>query len=59
MPIDSNLKLCFVIGPIGDENSDARIHADWLLEHIIEPVMADFPDFKVERADKFPQPGAT
>jgi hypothetical protein len=52
MPTDSKSKLCFVIGPIGDENSDIRIHADWLLEQIIEPVMADHPDFKVQRADK-------
>jgi hypothetical protein len=57
MPTDSKSKLCFVIGPIGDENSDIRIHADWLLEQIIEPVMADHPDFKVQRADKLSQPG--
>src|ERR1700761_1943065 len=50
-------KLCFVIGPIGDENTEARIHADWLLEGIIEPVMAEFPDFVVKRADHDPRPG--
>ena len=50
-------KLCFVIGPIGDEESDPRIHADWLLEGIIEPVMANFPEFRVKRADKDPRPG--
>jgi hypothetical protein len=57
MSAEPRSKLCFVIGPIGDENSDVRIHADWLLELIIEPVMADFPDFRVQRADKLPQPG--
>jgi hypothetical protein len=50
-------KLCFVIGPIGDEGSDARVHADWLLEGIIEPVMTDFPGFTVKRADHDPRPG--
>src|ERR1700722_9256339 len=50
-------KLCFVIGPIGDEGSDFRIHADWLLEGIIEPVMSEFPDFTVKRADHDPRPG--
>lgn len=49
---------CFVIGPIGSEDSEARIHADWLYTGIIEPVFAaDFPQFKLERADKIPTPG--
>jgi hypothetical protein len=47
-------KLCFVVGPIGDEDTDQRVHADWLLEGIIEPVVADFPGFVVTRADKDP-----
>ncbi len=50
-------KLCFVIGPIGDEDSPVRVHADWLLEGIIQPVMADLPEFTVKRADKDPRPG--
>lgn len=50
-------KLCFVIGPIGDPDSEPRIHADWLLEGIIEPVMAEFSDFAVKRADQDPRPG--
>jgi hypothetical protein len=50
-------KLCFVIGPIGDDSTETRIHADWLLEGIIEPVMAEFPDFIVKRADHDPRPG--
>jgi hypothetical protein len=50
-------KLCFVIGPIGEPESEPRIHADWLLEGIIEPVLAEFPDFRVKRADQDPRPG--
>jgi hypothetical protein len=50
-------KLCFVIGPIGEPESEPRIHADWLLEGIIEPVLGGFPDFKVKRADQDPRPG--
>jgi hypothetical protein len=34
-----------------------RIHADWLLEGVIEPVFVSFPDFRVERSDRLPQPG--
>jgi hypothetical protein len=50
-------KLCFVIGPIGDQNSETRIHADWVLNGIIKPVMSEFPDFTVKRADEDPRPG--
>jgi hypothetical protein len=52
-------KLCFVIGPIGDQGTDARRHADWLLKGIIEPVFVQhFSDFKVERADQIAAPGS-
>jgi hypothetical protein len=50
-------KVCFVIGPIGDEGSEDRLNADWLFEEIVEPVMAQYEDFRVDRADKLPQPG--
>jgi hypothetical protein len=50
-------KLCFVVSPIGAEDSPQRIHADWVLEEIIEPVMADFEGFQVSRADKMVAPG--
>jgi len=50
-------KLCFVIGPIGDEGTDFRIHADWLLEGIIQPVLSEFPEFNVKRADHDARPG--
>jgi hypothetical protein len=54
----SEQKLCFVIGPIGDPGSDNRRHADWLLRGIIKPVFDEhFPDFKVQRADEIVVPG--
>lgn len=52
-------KLCFVIGPIGHSGTPDRTHADWLFKTIINPVfVADFPDFRVERADQIMAPGA-
>lgn len=51
-------KQCFVVGPIGDDDSEDRIHADWLLEEIIQPVFDEhFADFEVTRADKLSNPG--
>ncbi|NKL05234.1 hypothetical protein [Rhizobium leguminosarum] len=51
-------KICFVVGPIGDDDSEDRIHADWLLEDIITPVFDEhFADFEVTRADKISNPG--
>ena len=47
----------FVVGPIGAEDSDFRIHADWVLEEIVNPTMLKCPDFAVSRADKLMQPG--
>lgn len=51
-------KKCFVVGPIGADDSDDRIHADWLLEEIIQPVFTEyFKEFDVTRADKISDPG--
>lgn len=51
-------KHCFVVGPIGDDESDDRTHADWLLEDIIQPVFeGHFPDFDVSRSDTISDPG--
>jgi len=50
-------KLCFVVGPIGDEGSDFRVHADWLLKGIIQPVLDGYPEFQVKRADQDTRPG--
>jgi hypothetical protein len=55
----SEKKLCFVIGPIGDPGSDTRRHADWVLCGIIKPVFKEhYPDFIVERADEIVTPGS-
>lgn len=49
-------KICFVISPIGDENSETRKHSDIILKHIIcasvEPL-----GYEVIRADKISEPG--
>ena len=45
-------KLCFVVGPLGDDGTDVRVHADWLLDGIIRPVFDEFPEFQVKRADQ-------
>lgn len=50
-------KLCFVVGPIDDEGSEIRNHADWLLNGIIQPVLAKYPEFRVKRADQDARPG--
>jgi signal transduction histidine kinase len=50
-------KLCFIVGPIGKEGSDARKRSDLLLRLIIQPVMKLFPEFRVERADQIAKPG--
>jgi hypothetical protein len=51
-------KLCFVIGPIGENGSGLRQQADWVLSGIIKPVFVEnFPDFKVQRSDEIAAPG--
>jgi hypothetical protein len=57
MPDASGKKLCFVVGPIGGEETEIRDHADWVLDGIIRPVMDELPDFHVKRADLDPRPG--
>ncbi|MGD9477050.1 hypothetical protein [Shinella sp. G-2] len=51
-------KTCFVVSPIGADDSDARVNADWLLDGIIKPVMTEhYADFDVVRADTIASPG--
>ena len=50
-------KLCFVVGPIGEDGSEIRVHADWVLKGIIRPVLDRHPEFDVKRADHDPRPG--
>jgi hypothetical protein len=50
-------KLCFVIGPIGEKGSEPRIHADVLLNGIIESVVTEL-GFTVKSADQDPRLGS-
>jgi hypothetical protein len=47
---------CFVITPIGDDDSRERQHADAILKHLIEPVLVEV-GIKPLRADKISKPG--
>jgi hypothetical protein len=49
-------KICFYITPIGEENSEDRRHADFLMEYIIKPAVKEF-DLVVVRADQMGKPG--
>jgi len=53
--VDESKKTCFVISPIGPEDSDIRQIADDFLELLVEPVLARY-DFAVMRADKIQRP---
>ncbi len=51
-------KTCFVIGPIGDEGTEVRTKADWLLQGIVKPVLeADPFNYVVKRSDDISEPG--
>ena len=51
-------KSCFVVGPIGEEGSEERRKADWLLNGIVKPVLENDPfNYAVHRADEFADPG--
>ncbi|SFQ45618.1 hypothetical protein SAMN04487928_1512 [Butyrivibrio proteoclasticus] len=47
---ESNQRKCFVVSPIGEENSDIRKNADQLFNHIIKPVCEQC-GFKAVRID--------
>jgi hypothetical protein len=49
-------KFCFVISPIGDDDSEVRKEADWVLEGLIKPSLRDL-NFDVRRADAFSKVG--
>jgi hypothetical protein len=44
-------KVCFVVGPMGEQDNLEQMHADWLVSEIIEPVIRELPGFVVKRAD--------
>ncbi|MDD5064166.1 MAG: hypothetical protein PHQ35_05325 [Phycisphaerae bacterium] len=48
-------KRCFVISPIGDDDSDIRRRSDKILRHIIKPVCEEL-GFSAYRADQMTQP---
>lgn len=49
-------KVCFIITPIGADDSQERKHADAVLKHLIEPVLEKV-GFQAVRADKISKPG--
>lgn len=49
-------KTCFVISPIGPEDSDIRKRADKLLEHIIRPAIREY-GYEAVRSDEITDPG--
>ena len=49
-------KKCFVISPIGEENSDIRKRSDQIFTQVIEKAVTKFGYFPI-RADKDPRPG--
>jgi hypothetical protein len=49
-------KLCFVISPIGDTDSETRKRSDQVLKHVIRPA-ATLCGYKAVRADEIDKPG--
>lgn len=47
---------CFVISPIGEDNSSIRTHADEVFEHILKPALSHF-DIEPVRSDRMAEPG--
>ncbi len=49
-------KLCFVISPIGDPDSETRKRSDQVLKHVVRPA-ATSCGYKAVRADEIDKPG--
>ena len=49
-------KICFVITPIGDDDSEQRRHANMILKNVIEPVVAEL-GLTARRADQIDRAG--
>jgi hypothetical protein len=49
-------KICFVIAPIGDDESEIRKRSDQILKHVIEPATSEC-GYEAIRADKIEKPG--
>jgi hypothetical protein len=52
-----NEKLCFVIAPIGDEDSEVRKRSDQIFKHVIEPI-AKVRGYRAMRADHLTKLGS-
>jgi hypothetical protein len=53
------MKTCFVISPIGEENSDTRKEADQVFNYIIRPAARRYrKELDVKRADHMASPGS-
>jgi hypothetical protein len=55
-PTGDFAKICFYITPIGEDGTEERRHADFLMEYIIKPAVKEF-DLTVVRADQMGKPG--
>jgi len=53
---DEFTSICFYITPIGEEVSEQREHADFMMTYVIEPALKEF-NLKVIRADRMGKPG--
>ena len=51
-------KKCFVITPIGNEDSDTRRHIDGIIDAALKPVLADHFNFDMTVAHRIDLPGA-
>lgn len=56
MAKEEKQKICFVIAPIGEEESEIRRRSDQVLKHIIGPAAKDC-GYETIRADKISEPG--
>jgi len=56
MTTNQEKKICFVISPIGEEDSDTRKRSDQVLKHIITGAVEQL-GYEVIRADKISEPG--
>ena len=52
----SDEKICFVISPIGESESETRKRADQVLKHVIRPAVSQC-GYKAIRADEIDKPG--
>jgi hypothetical protein len=44
-------RLCAVISPRGEPDSPQRLQSNWLFDSVIHPVVAEFSELRLERAD--------